>query len=269
MDQSQLAALLETARLAATRAGKLLRDRWREPHTLTQKGFRDWVTDADLASQDLITAVIGQRHPSHGFLPEETSAALPQSGDVMWVIDPIDGTTNFSRRQPNIGISIAAVWQETVQVGVILDPLRDELFSATRDAPARCNEQPIEVSTTRDLIHSVVAFDWAHNPQERQATLDVLQNLGHEVQTLRAIGSAALGLAWVAAGRLDAYWNWHLNAWDFAAGALIIGQAGGRCSHPDGHSLHPLSRASACLASNGILHRPYQDLLRKKPPPSP
>jgi myo-inositol-1(or 4)-monophosphatase len=187
---------------------------------------------------------------------------------VLWVIDPIDGTTNFSRQQPNVAISIAAVRDNAVQVGVILDPLRDELFSATHLSEARCNGQPIKVSMTRDLIHSVVAHDWAHSPQERQATLDVLQNLGHEVQTLRAIGSAALALAWVAAGRLDAYWNWHLNAWDFAAGAVIIQQAGGRCSDPDGQNLQPLSRASACLASNGILHREYQDLLRRKPPPA-
>lgn len=268
MDQPQLTTLLETARLAAKEAGKLLRERWREPRTLTQKGFRDWVTDADMASQDVITAFIGQRHPSHGFLPEEASVDLPRSGDVLWVIDPIDGTTNFSRQQPNIAISIAAVSQDAVQVGVILDPLRDELFSAARHAPARCNGKLIQASTTRDLIRSVVAFDWAHSPDERQATLDVLQNLGHEVQTLRAIGTAALALAWVAAGRLDAYWNWHLNAWDFAAGALLVQQAGGRCSDPEGHSLHPLSLASACLASNGILHGAYQDLLLKKPPPA-
>lgn len=265
MTKSEHAALFETARLAATEAGAMLRTRWQEPKRLTQKGFRDWVTDADLASQELITGLIRHRHPTHGFLAEEASSGLPDTGDVVWVIDPIDGTTNFSRQQPNVSISIAAVSQEQTQIGVIFDPLRDELFGATRLSPAQCNGQPIEVSRTNELLRAVVAFDWAHSPQQRQATLDALQNLGHEVQTLRAIGSAALALAWVAAGRLDAYWNWHLNAWDFAAGALIIRQAAGRFTTIDNRQLRVHTAALPCLATNNVLHRQLQQLIGKKP----
>lgn len=258
--------LLETARLAAHEAGQLLRDKWQEPPQERQKGFRHWVTDADIALQRTITTVISDRHPTHGFLAEEEASHLPSEGEAIWIIDPIDGTTNFSRGQPNFSISIAVRAQSRLQAGVIYDPLRDELFSAAAHVPARLNDKNIRVSATSEVSQVIISFDWAHSQQNRKATLDSLQTLGHAVRSLRSIGSAALALAWVACGRLDSYWNWHLNAWDVAAGALIIEQAGGRCTDIGGAPLPLSSTARSCLASNGALHSALSQILRTPSP---
>ena len=265
-DNQGVTALLETARLAASAAGALLHERWVGPRKLRKKGFRAWVTDSDFAAQSLITSLIRERYPAHGFLAEEESPDLPSAGDVLWIIDPIDGTTNYSRRQPNFCVSIAAVSEGLVKAGVILDPLRDELFSAAEGLPAYLNQHPIQVSDSSDLGETVIAFEWTHAPALRQATLDSLQKVSHEVHSLRSIGSAALALAWVAAGRLDAYWNWHINAWDIAAGALIIERAGGRCTTIDGHKLHVTPGGSSCLVSNGTLHEPVRSLIYSRSP---
>ena len=257
----EVAEFLLTAQLAASEAGMLLREKWQEPKTLTQKGFRDWVTDTDIAAQQMITGLIRSRHPAHGFLAEEASTDLPSVGDVRWIIDPIDGTTNYSRQQPNFCISIAAVSAKETLAGVILDPLRRELFSAARGMPALLDGQRIRVSSTQRLNDAVIAFDWAHSRQARQATLDSLHNTSHEVRSLRSIGSAALAMAWVAAGRLDAYWNWYLNAWDFAAGVLLVEQAGGRCTRLDGGPLTTNAGGGSCLTSNRILQTSLQQLI--------
>lgn len=263
MNEQEVASLLQTARLAAREAGRLLEERWQEPKQITQKGFRHWVTDADIALQRTITTIVQDRHPAHGFLAEEESSHLPLTGEVVWIIDPIDGTTNFSRGQPNVCISIAAMARGHVQAGVIYDPLRDELFSATRVMPSQLNEEAIHVSDTKEAGNAVIGFDWAHSSDDRQATLDSLHTLGHSAKSLRSIGSAALALAWVACGRLDAYWNWHLNAWDLAAGALLIEQAGGRCTDIQQRPL-VMSQPGSCLASNRALHSELSDLLFHK-----
>ncbi|MFW6069366.1 MAG: inositol monophosphatase family protein [Chloroflexota bacterium] len=265
MPENDLSGLLETAHLAARQAGQLLLQKWREPQEERRKGFRHWVTDADIALQETITTIIRERYPTHGFLAEEESSHLPAAGDAMWIIDPIDGTTNFSRGQPNFCISIAAARRDRMQIGVIFDPLRDELFSASCHTAARLNDDNIQVSDTEDASQVVIGFDWAHSPDDRQATLNSLQSVGHAVRSLRSIGSAALALAWVACGRLDAYWNWHLNAWDVAAGALIVEQAGGRCTDIEQRPLAVSAAARSCLATNSALHSDLSLLLRKPP----
>ena len=266
MTLEQPERILATARLAANRAGTLVRENLRQPKRLTQKGYRDWVTDVDVAVQQTITTLIRERHPTHGFLAEEASSSLPAQGDARWIVDPIDGTTNYSRQQPNFCISIAAASDSGVQVGVILDPMRDELFSASRGEGAYLNDVQIHVSETQQLRHAVVAFDWAHSEQERQATLDSLQHIAHEVRSLRSVGSAALTMVWVAAGRLDAYWNWHLNPWDLAAAALIVEEAGGQSSAIGPGQLTIAPGGSSCLLSNTLLHDSLQRLLATKSP---
>lgn len=246
--------LIESAQVAAAEAGELLKERWQLPKNLKQKGFRDWVTDTDIEAQKIITGILQQRHAGHAFLAEEDAGPLPEQGAVTWVIDPIDGTTNFSRQQPNFCISIAAAVEGEAVAGVILDPLRQEWFCATSHSPSTLNGDPIVVSDTPALDDAVIALDWAHGIKVRQATVDSLQRLGNDVRTVRSIGSAALALAWVAAGRLDAYWNWSLNAWDLAAGVLIIRQAQGHCTTLDNLPLHAVAGTNSCLASNGILH---------------
>lgn len=253
--------MLETAEAAARKAGAFLREQWRESRSLEKKGFRDWVTDADYASQQIMTDFIRQRHPDHGFQTEEVDGELPEVGDVIWLVDPVDGTTNFSRQQPNFSITLAAVAGGRVQAGVVYDPIRDETFVAEAGGGSRLNGEKAAVSDVDGLERAIVALDWAHAPAQRQQTLDALGRFAHEVRTIRAIGSAALALAWVAAGRLDAYLNVGLQPWDLAAGALLIREAGGRISDWNGESWRPDGKPTAGLASNGRIHDPLLALI--------
>lgn len=244
-------------------AGELLREKWQEPRQISEKGFRDLVTDADLASQALIVQLIQSHFPDHGFLVEEKVAGLSASGPVIWVIDPVDGTTNYSRHIPNFCISIAAVSRllpETdsnpsessepeILVGVIYDPMADELFHAAAGQGAFVNGTRMEVSHTADLAQAIVAVDWSHDPAQRQYTLDMIQNIAHHVQTLRAIGSAALTMAWIAAGRLDGYFNLNLKPWDVAAAQLLITEAGGALVNIHGSPYR--FGETGCIAGNG------------------
>ncbi|MDX1686687.1 MAG: inositol monophosphatase family protein [Candidatus Promineifilaceae bacterium] len=246
--------LLETAESAAREAGDFLRTEWQEPRHLEKKGFRDWVTDADYASQQIVTDLIQQRHPTHGFQTEEADGELPTTGDVIWLVDPVDGTTNFSRQQPNFTITLAAVADGDVQAGVVYEPMRDEMFSAVSGGGSTLNGEGISVSDRDALERSVVALDWAHAPAQRQRSLDALGRYAHEVRTIRALGSAALALAWVAVGRLDAYLNPGLQPWDLAAGALLVREAGGRISDWNGQAWTPPVFPPAGLATNGRIH---------------
>lgn len=261
MTDENPADLLDAAESAAQRAGSLLLEMSREPLDVTDKGFRDWVTDADVAAQQLITDLIRSRFPDHGFLTEEAAPDLPGKGPVIWIIDPLDGTSNYSRGQSNFCVSIAATIGQEVQAGVIFDPVRGETFSATVNRGSSLNGTPIAVSTVEDPSRSIVALDWGHSHSKRRRTLELLGCVAHDVHSVRAIGSAALALAWVAAGRLDAYLNVNLKRWDHAAGGLLIALAGGRFSTLSDGPVHLDRPTESCLASNGLLHQSYVRLL--------
>ena len=246
--------LLETAESAAREAGAFLREQWQKPRSLKRKGIRDWVTDADYASQQRLTEFIRRRHPDHGFQTEEENDDLPATGAVVWLVDPIDGTSNYSRQQPNFSITLAAIASGEVRAGVVYDPLRDEMFSAAAGAGSTRNGQSIVVSNVGDLERAIVALDWAHAAEQRQKSLDALVGFAHEVRTIRAIGSAALALAWVAAGRLEAYLNPRLQPWDVAAGALLVREAGGQSSDWVGKLWTPAAPTPTILATNGHVH---------------
>lgn len=247
-------ALLSVAQDAASQAGEILRAEWRDPQRLPDKGFRDWVTETDYRAQRQITRVIGKQFPGHGFLTEEADDTLSSTGPVVWVVDPVDGTSNFSRQQPNFCISLAAVADGAVQVGVIYDPIRQEMFSAAAGRETTLDGQPLQASTVSELANAVIGLDWAHEQRKRQHSLDALAAVAHQVHTIRALGSAALALAWVAAGRLDAYFNVGLKPWDVAAAALLIRQAGGRLSDWQDRPWSPAEAHEACVASNGRIH---------------
>jgi myo-inositol-1(or 4)-monophosphatase len=178
---------------------------------------------------------------------------------VTWIIDPVDGTTNYSRRLPLFCVSIAAVTIDAdgaVQplAAAVYDPLRDELFSAGRDLGANLNGTPLRVSETATVAEAIFALDFGHSDAVRAASMDQLARLAGEVTTIRAFGSAVLALAWVAAGRLDAYLNNALKPWDLAAGWLLTTEAGGRVSPLDGSPLLPDRGSYPGLASNASLH---------------
>lgn len=240
----------------AKQAGDLLLEKQKTGFKTSSKGFRDLVTDADFAAQALLTEKISQKYPTHGFLTEEEDRDLPTEGEVIWIIDPIDGTSNFGRKIPIFTISIgAAIPTESgleIFAGVILDPNNDELFSALAEHGATCNGKPIQVSPESDPINSIFAVDWARDPQIRTTLIQFLTHFIHDIKTLRSIGTAALALAYVAAGRLDGYLHLNLKLWDIAAGQLILKEAGGTLSNFSGDRWEP--HMHGVIATNEKLH---------------
>ena len=268
------ATLQKVAEEAALKSGKLVRQLWDNPRQVSNKGYRDIVTDADLASQNMIVDFISSKFPEHGFLTEEDDPALRREGKVMWIIDPVDGTTNYSRQIPIYCVSIAAVQVEEasstkrsildpttkykILAGVIYDPARDELFSAADGQGSSLNGAPIHVSTNSTLDLAVVSIDLSRRFEKRQAMLDAINRIAHKVHNLRATGSAALALAWVAAGRLDIYYNFGIGPWDVAAAHVIIYEAGGQISNL--YSRPWRLGDKGCLASNQLLHDSFYTL---------
>ncbi|MEM7532826.1 MAG: inositol monophosphatase family protein [Chloroflexota bacterium] len=226
------------AEKAAREAGQIILQKREQPLQRISKGFRDLVTDADFAAQQCITEMVKTEFPTHGFLAEEEDAELPDVGDARWIIDPIDGTSNYSRHMTNFCVSIGVLSRDNqLVVGVIYDPLHDELFSATLGQGATRNRQSIHVSDIKELSEAALCLDWGRKFEERDLSLRTLSTLGHNVRTIRAIGSAALALAWIACGRLDAYLNYNLGAWDVAGGSLLVTEAGGTVSSMSGMPL--------------------------------
>jgi myo-inositol-1(or 4)-monophosphatase len=253
--------LMGVAEETAVTTAQLILQKWHQPRAIKSKGFRDLVTDTDVAAQKLITDTIQARFPKHGFLTEEDDSHLPTSGPVIWVIDPVDGTTNFSRAVPSFCISLGAV-SETGELlaAAVYDPMRRELFSAARNQGAWLRDQsgekrPLSVSQVDTMAGALFALDWSRNPDLRQTALRVLAQIAPQVQDVRALGTAALALSWLAAGRFDGYVNMQLSPWDLAAACLIIQEAGGQISEPDGQPWHYSPLNSGVITSNGRLHQ--------------
>ncbi|MEZ4516870.1 MAG: inositol monophosphatase family protein [Chloroflexota bacterium] len=251
--------LVEVAELAARTACEVATSRLTAKRDVNFKGYRDIVTDADIAAQASIAATIRNHFPDHGFLTEEDDLTLPTTGPVIWIIDPVDGTTNYSRQLPVFCTSIAAAIQSPDGVpqlvaAAIYDPLRDEMFSSGKGLGSRLNDRPIQVSAISSLADAAFGIDFGNSDEVRHSTFEAARQLANEVNTVRAFGSAALGLAWVAAGRLDIYYNAALKPWDIAAGQLIIEEAGGRLSIPGSASWKMDTHDYPVLSSNNSLH---------------
>jgi len=272
--------LLQIAEFAAITAGEQTTKLQGGILDIKQKGFRDFVTDADFRSQELILETISRRYPDHGYLTEENEHILSPESPVIWVIDPIDGTTNYSRGHPLYTIAIAAavshqrnrsegtksnlellLKHHQLAAGAIYDPAGGEMFGATHESVSTLNKAPIKVSEVGLLEKAVIGLDWSRDFDQRQRMLEIISHLAHEVHTIRAIGSAAQALAWVACGRLDVYINLGIGPWDVAAAKVIITSAGGTVSDLSGESWnlwHP-----SCLASNGLLHDQLLEQIRR------
>jgi myo-inositol-1(or 4)-monophosphatase len=231
---------LDVTLAAATAAGDVLRKLWPKARTVQSKGPRDIVTDADFAAQGVILDRVRAAFPDHAILSEEGRHDIDLASPLpTWIIDPLDGTTNYAHRLPVFAVSVALAWGGAVQVGAIHDPLRRETFYAARGAGAwlqrgRTRPRPLHVSATTDLGEAVVGLDWAREPHLRALTLGALQRVATHCRTVRATGSAALGLAYVGAGLVDAYYHHMLQPWDVAAAALLITEAGGVINTPSG-----------------------------------
>jgi myo-inositol-1(or 4)-monophosphatase len=249
---------LATALEAAREAGDLLRRKLPSRRAVTYKGLRDIVTDADLAAQEVILRRLRAEFPEHAILAEEGQHSIDLAGPTpVWVVDPLDGTTNYSRRFPIYSVSIALAQNGELRAGAIYDPQRREMFFAEHGQGAwvqqgRGQPRALSVSPTADLAEALVSVDWARDPALRVRTLEALNRVAGACRTVRSTGSAALALAYVAMGRLDAYYHLMLQPWDVAAGALLIREAGGTVTMPNGAPWKLGQPAVA--ATNGPLH---------------
>lgn len=245
-----MSELLDFTCDVAREAGTLLREKYVQPREIHAKGLRDFYTDADLAAQAAIVARIRSREPQAAILAEE-NINPPDGTTSMWVIDPLDGTTNYSRHIPVFSVSIALVRDRRPVLGVIYDPLSENLFAAEADRGATLNGQPIHVSTASDIREAVIGLDWGRGEEARARELEWLRRTGLQSRTIRAIGSAALGMCYLAAGWIDVYYHGALMPWDGAAGQIIIEEAGGTLLN---HRGQPWNYVEAdCIGCNPAL----------------
>jgi len=221
-------ALLEVAVAAAVAAGDLLLERFRRPATGVKRksSSTDMVSDADRDAEALIRSLIGERRPGDAVLGEEGGRAAG-AGDLLWVVDPLDGTTNYLYRQPLWAVSVACEDADGGVVGVVHHPCLGETFTAVRGGGAFCNGAPIAVSTCGDLSRSLIGTGFSYSAEVRAGQARTLNDILPRVRDVRRAGSAAIDLAWVACGRLDGYYELGTRHWDRAAGVLLVSEAGG------------------------------------------
>ena len=250
----------EVALTAARRAGALLVAHLGGARDVQYKQSRtDLVTDMDRRAEAAIVETIRAHHPDHAILTEEAGRLGGPSGH-RWVVDPLDGTTNYASGIPVFAVSIALEVDGRMVLGVVHDPTRNESFVAERGAGATLDGRPIRVSATAALDESVLATGFAYTIRDGQDTnLPEHDALSLSCRGVRSIGSAALSLAYVAAGRLDGFWELRLGPWDVAAGALIVEEAGGRVTDLAGRPID--LDAPAPIASNGLIHAEIQATL--------
>lgn len=256
--------MLQTAIRAAREAGAVLAERYRRPHDIMVKGLRDILTEADLAAEEAALRVIREECPEGLIMSEEShSDWVTDPERPVWYVDPLDGTTNFSRGLPMFATSVGVTVGGEARYGVVYDPLLDHLFTAERGGGAWLNGQRLHVSDRREMMDCLVTLDWPRAPEERQQCADYLARVASHVDAVRSRGCASLGLCYIAAGWADAYLQYTLSAWDVAAGVLLIEEAGGQTTDLRGNP-YRLEQPD-WLATNGhihdamLAHRPFGD----------
>lgn len=260
-------AWLEEAIAIARGAGAILEDGYGRPGTIDYKGGIDLVTAFDRKSEAWIAAEIERRFPGHALLAEEGGVGgAGRGGDQphRWIVDPLDGTTNFAHNYPFFAVSIALEIEGERALGVVYDPLRDECFAAARGRGATLNGVPIAVSRERRLDHALAATGFAYDVHEKpEETLRFFAPFLSRVQGIRRDGSAALNLAYLACGRFDLFWEVKLHPWDIAAGVLLVEEAGGTVTDFVG-GVVPWDGFEVA-GSNGALHGPLLETLATIP----
>jgi myo-inositol-1(or 4)-monophosphatase len=253
---------LEAALGAAQAAGEVLRDGFGLRRQVRYKGEVDLVTEMDERAEGIIREALLGAYPSYGMLAEE-GGALPGEEDARWIVDPLDGTTNYAHGLPVFAVSIALEKAGEVVVGVVHDPMREETFVAERGRGARLNGESTSVSQTDELIRALVVTGFPYDRDDVPAALDLFGRFSMLAQGMRRLGSAALDLCYVAAGRLDAYYERGIHAWDVAAGNLILEEAGGRITDYRGEPFE--LEVGELVASNGRLHPALVELTGEHP----
>ncbi|MPY88094.1 MAG: inositol monophosphatase [Luteitalea sp.] len=254
---------LATATEAVLRAGEIQLAHFRQPIEVTKKGAIDLVTEVDLAVERMFRALIAERFPDHAVLAEELQEPDEAQRDAShwWIFDPVDGTTNYAHGLPIFCSSLALEIHGSVEIAAVYDPTRRELFTAERGGGAFLNGEPLHVSHTATLLEALLCTGF---PYDVHQTLDEVMAFFiafvGRARAVRRLGSAALDLCYVAAGRLDGFWETRLQPWDTAAAALITEEAGGTITRWDGSRYG--SRDTELVASNGPLHHAMLEVLQ-------
>ncbi|NSL89720.1 inositol monophosphatase family protein [Chitinophaga solisilvae] len=256
--------MLKTTLLKATEAsGKILQQYFNGAFEVSSKStVNDLVTEADKKSEAAIIAVIRETYPDHFILSEEVGEIKTDS-NIKWIIDPIDGTVNFANGIPLCCVSIGVEQDGEMILGAVYNPFMNELFLAEKGKGATLNGKPIQVSRKETVGTSCLVtgfpYKWEHRAND---PMEVLQYVLREGIPVRRLGSAAIDLCWVACGRFDGFWEHHLQAWDSAAGFLIVEEAGGKVTDFSGNRYSPYQKE--ILATNGHIHSALQDLVNGK-----
>lgn len=249
-------ALLNVMVKAATKAGRTLARDFGEVENLqvSRKGPGDFVSSADHRAEEIIREVLEQARPKYGFLMEESGEVIGSDSQHRWIVDPLDGTTNFLHGIPIFAISIALERQGQIVAGVIYNPVMDELYTAERGTGAFLNDRRLRVAGRRELTDAVIGTGVPHLGRgEHGRFLLEMRHIMGEVSGIRRCGAAAIDLAWVASGRLDGFWEHALKPWDMAAGLLMIREAGGYVSDASGRD--KIFETGSVVAGNELIHR--------------
>jgi myo-inositol-1(or 4)-monophosphatase len=242
---------LEAAMSAAREAGEVLRGGFGWQHSVRYKGEVDLVTEVDEQAERVIKEILLGAFPSYGILAEESGRSSGEE-DTRWIVDPLDGTTNYAHRLPIFAVSIALERAGEVIIGVVHDPMREETFIAERGGGATLNSEPIRVSDTDEPIRALIATGFPYDRTEMPEALELFERFAALTRGLRRLGSTALDLCYVSAGKLDGDYERGIWEWDIAAGALILEEAGGKVTDYRGGELNLEGRQ--IVASNGALH---------------
>lgn len=237
---------------AAVLSGRIQRERLGTEIGVQNKGELDLVTEVDRACEAAILARLRRSFPAHDIVAEESAPSLSGS-EYVWYVDPLDGTTNFAHQYPFFCTSIALTRSGNSIAGAVYDPIKDELFTAARGRGATCNGRPLKVSASAEVLRSIFLTGFPYDLRDDVAhTLRLFEKFLHHARALRRDGAAALDLAYLAAGRIDGYFEERLQPWDVLAGSLLVEEAGGRVSRFDGTPIG--LRADQVVASNGLIH---------------
>lgn len=251
---------LKFAEDASQMAGDMLRQNIDSSREIVYKGAVNLVTEFDKRSQEIIFSHLSAQFPDHDFLAEE-DLCEQRGSEFRWIIDPIDGTTNYAHNFPIFCVSIALEWKSKVVCGVIYDPMRGEMFSAISGKGSFLNGQRILASTTRALDASLLATGFPYDVRESDVNnIDHFANFATRVQAIRRCGSAALDLCYVACGRFDGFWELKLSPWDVASGILIVEESGGHVTDFKGKATNIYGKD--LLASNGLIHEQMIQILK-------
>lgn len=223
-----------------------------------KEGINNLVTEVDQAVEKTVTGMILADFPEHFILGEEYRSERPEAAQYLWILDPIDGTVNFAHGIPLCCISLALLHNDELILGAVYNPMMDEFFFAEKGAGATLNGEPIRVSSKSDFSHAclVTGFPYVWNEGDGPHPVDVFGHFVKQGLPIRRLGSAALDLCWVAAGRFDGFWEYNLSPWDIAAGYLLVAEAGGKITNFSGAPATVFDRQT--LATNGRIHAPMQ-----------